>query len=140
MSGFGGLFGSLLGGSGANHENVGSLLGGAIQSAGGVQGLVDRANAAGLGSHVQSWIGDGSNLPVSPAEIEKIFPPAQMDQFAQAHGVPAGAVPALLAEFLPHAVDQATPTGDPQAADQTAAAQGGGFDFGGLAKRFLGGA
>ena len=140
MSELGGLFGQS---GAAPHEGVGNLLSDALGQAGGVQGLMARANQAGLGQHVQSWIGDGSNLPVSPSEIEKIFPPAELDQFAAAHGVPAGAVTQALAQFLPHAVDQATPDNDAQAADQTAAAQqasgGSGFDFGGLAKRVLGG-
>ncbi len=131
-----GLVGMLGGGRDA-HQGVGNLLSDALQSAGGVQGLLDRANGAGLGQHVQSWIGDGSNWPVSPSEIEKIFPPEQLEQFAQSHGVPSSAVSQVLAEFLPHAVDQATPDNDPGAADQSAA-QGGGFDFGGLAKRLLG--
>ncbi len=138
MSGIFGELGGLFGGGGTpTHQGVGNLLSDALQSAGGVQGLLSKANEAGLGQHVQSWIGDGSNWPVSPAEIERIFPPQQLDQFAQAHGLPAGAASQVLAQFLPHAVDQATPTNDPQQADQSAAA-GGGFDFGGLAKRLLG--
>lgn len=140
MSGFMSELGGLFGQSGAApHEGVGNLLSDALGQAGGVQGLVQRANQAGLGQHVQSWIGDGSNWPVSPSEIEKIFPPAELDQFAAAHGVPAGTVSQVLAQFLPHAVDQATPDNDAQTADQTASSGGGGFDFGGLAKRFLGG-
>ena len=135
MGELGGLFGQ---GGGAPHQAVGNLLSDALGQAGGVSGLMQRANQAGLGQHVQSWIGNGSNLPVSPAEIEKIFPPAELEQFAQAHGVPQGTVTQALSEFLPHAVDQATPDNDAQAADQSAAGTGG-FDFGGLAKRFLGG-
>ncbi len=135
MSELGGLFGQS---GAAPHEAVGNLLSDALGQAGGVQGLLARANQAGLGQHVQSWIGDGSNLPVSPSEIEKIFPPAELDQFAAAHGVPAGTVTQALSQFLPHAVDQATPDNDAPTADQSAAG-GSGFDFGGLAKRFLGG-
>ncbi len=141
MNELGGLLGEGAGGAGGagTHEAVGGLLSNALQSAGGVQGLLARANQAGLGQHVQSWIGDGSNLPISPSEITRIFPPEQIDQFAQAHGIPAGTVTSILSTMLPHAVDQATPDNDPQAADQSQAASGaGGFDFAGLAKRFLG--
>lgn len=135
MSELGGMFGQS---GGAPHQAIGNLLSDALGQAGGVSGLMQRANQAGLGQHVQSWIGDGSNLPVSPAEIEKIFPPAELEQFAETHGVPQGVVTQALSEFLPHAVDGATPNNDAGTADQAAAGSGG-FDFGGLAKRFLGG-
>jgi uncharacterized protein YidB (DUF937 family) len=144
MSELGGLFANS--GAATPHEGVGNLLADALGQAGGVSGLLARANDAGLGQHVQSWIGDGSNWPVSPAEIERIFPPAELDQFAQAHGLPAGSVSQVLAEFLPHAVDHATPDGDasPAAAPSAGApgapggAAGGGFDFAGLARRLMG--
>ena len=138
MSGMSGNPEGIFGQGGApGHQAIGNVLQDALGSVGGVQGLVDRASQAGLGGHVQSWIGDGSNWPISPAEIERIIPPAEIEQFAVAHGIPSGTANQVLADFLPHAVDQATPNGDPQAAAQSAEA-GGGFDFAGLAKRLLG--
>ncbi len=150
-----GMFGELEGllGGGVSHQGVGNLLSDALSSGGGVQGLIGRADQAGLGDKVRSWVGGGGNAPVSAGEIAQIFPPAQIEQFAQAHGIPSAAVAPLLAHLLPHAVDQATPDGDAQAADQSAGIQsgasdpeapaqpsaGGGFDFAGLAQRMLGG-
>ncbi len=139
MSGF---FGKMLGqlGSGggqAQVPNAGNLLADVMSSSGGVQGLLGQFEQAGFGDHVRSWIGNGENWPISPQEIEQVIPPQQLDQFAQAHGLPAGAVSSVLAQLLPHAVNAATPDGSAQVADQSGSAQS--VNFAGLAERFLGG-
>ncbi len=115
----------------------GNLLSSAFQSAGGVQGIIAKAQAAGLGDKVQSWVGSGSNLPISADEVTRIFPPEQIESFAAQHGVPAGVATQILAHLLPHAVDGQTPDGT--AASAPADGSGGGFDFAGLAQKFLGG-
>jgi uncharacterized protein YidB (DUF937 family) len=144
MSGFlGNILGGLMGGQdaqggaqdGAPHQAVGGLLADALNAAGGVNGLMARFDQAGLGDKVRSWIGDGHNLPVSPQEILQVFPPDQIDSFAQRHGLPAGAASQVLAHLLPHAVDQATPEG--AAADGTPKAVDDQVDFGALAGRLL---
>ena len=33
---------------------------------GDLQGLVNRLEEGGLGTQVQSWVGDGQNLPITP--------------------------------------------------------------------------
>ena len=83
-----------------------------------MQGLLGMAQQAGLGGKVQSWMGSGGNAPISADEVGQIFSPDQIEQFAQAHGVPTGMVAPLLAHLLPHAVDSATSAGtDGGAAD-----------------------
>ena len=104
-----GLMGSAPGG--ASPQQAGGLLGTALGSVGGVQGLLGMAQQAGLGAKVQSWMGSGGNSPISADEVGKIFTPDQIESFAQQHGVPASMVAPLLAHLLPHAVDDATPAG-----------------------------
>ena len=97
--------------NGANAEGAGKLLDSVLQSSGGLQGLVAKFQSAGLGQQVSSWVGTGSNLQVTAAEITRVFPPAQIEAFATQHGVPPGVAAQLLAHLLPQAVDAATPGG-----------------------------
>lgn len=114
MSGFFGRAFAQLGGllDSSQQGAAGNLLSEAMSSAGGVSGLAEKFDQAGLGEHVRSWIGSGENLPVSAEDITRVFPPEQIAAWAQSHGLPADAVPQLLAHLLPHAVDSATPQGE----------------------------
>ena len=136
MSGF---FGSVIGLLGGNaHGNVGNLLSQVIDAAGGPAGIAQKFQQAGLGDKVQSWIGNGHNLPVSAEQIAQVFPPAQLDAWAQQHGLPAGVASGILAQFLPHAIDASTPNGTlpSQAPGSSPPASGSNIDFVGLVKRF----
>ncbi len=113
MSGF---LGSVLGQvsalfNGVTPGSAGALVDSVLQSSGGVQGLVAKFQQAGLGQHAASWVGTGSNLQITAAEITKVIPPAQIEAFAEQHGVPAGVAAQILAHLLPQAVDAATPNG-----------------------------
>ncbi len=122
MSGFlGRALGELTGSFGGQEQtpNAGNLLNDVMSNSGGVQGLLGQFEQSGFGDHVRSWIGNGENWPISPQEIEQVIPPDRLDQLAQAHGVPAGAVSSILAQLLPHAVSAATPDGAAPASDQT---------------------
>jgi uncharacterized protein YidB (DUF937 family) len=97
--------------SGVQASSAGAMIDSVLQSSGGVQGLVAKFQAAGLGEHAASWVGTGSNIQVTAEQITKVFPPAQIEAFAEQHGVPAGIAAQLLAHLLPQAVDAATPGG-----------------------------
>ena len=164
MSGFLGSLGGLM--QNEDHQQAaGGLLSSAFSSAGGLPGLMSRFQSAGLGDKMQSWVGSGSNLPLAAEEVERVFPPQQIESFAAAHGVPAGVATQMLAHLLPHAVDSQTPGGQtpggqtpggqglggqmsgdtvPQGAamagtDAAPQGAGSGFDFGGLVQRLIGG-
>lgn len=114
MSGFFGRTFAQLGGmlDSGQQGAAGNLLSEAMSSAGGVSGLVEKFDQAGLGDHVRSWIGSGDNLPVSADDIARVFPPEQIAAWAQQHGLPAETAQQVLAHLLPHAVDSATPQGE----------------------------
>ena len=116
MSGFlGSILGSLMGGNaqggGSTQAGAGNLLSQVISAAGGPAGILQKFQQAGLGDKAESWIGSGHNLPVSAEQITQVFPPEQIDAWAQQHGLPAGVASQVLAHFLPHAVDATTPDG-----------------------------
>ena len=139
-----GLFGNIMGhlggllGGGNAQASAGNLLSQVINAAGGPAGIAQKFQQAGLGDKVQSWIGTGHNLPISAEQVARVFPPAQLDAWAQQHGLPAGVASGILAQFLPHAVDAATPGGTVPPAGSPQAS-GAGIDFGSLIGRLTGG-
>ena len=78
---------------------------------GDLQGLVTKLQQGGLNEQVQSWLGNGPNLPVTPEQIRAALGNQQVQQLAQHFGVPVDAALKLLAEHLPETVDQASPNG-----------------------------
>ena len=52
---------------------------------GGITGLLEKFDAAGLGVKARSWIGDGQKEPISGAEVQLITHP-----FALRDSAPAG--------------------------------------------------
>ena len=138
------LLNDLLGGQGQQAGGVSSMLGVAeqlLQRAGGVQGLTSMLQQHGLGGAVQSWIGTGSNQPVSGDQLGQAMQSGGMGDLVQEAASKLGVDPSTvlsgLSQILPHAVDQLTPDGQVPAAGQT-----GGFNLGmleGLAGKLLGG-
>jgi uncharacterized protein YidB (DUF937 family) len=78
---------------------------------GDLQGLVNQLQQGGLGNQVQSWLGNGANLPVSPDQIRAALGSDQVKQLAQHFGVSPDAALKLLSEHLPGVIDQASPNG-----------------------------
>jgi uncharacterized protein YidB (DUF937 family) len=56
-------------------------------------------------------VSTGSNLPISPAQIQQVLGNTGLDQLAAKAGLSPEVVSAKLAEILPHAVDALTPEG-----------------------------
>jgi uncharacterized protein YidB (DUF937 family) len=83
----------------------------AFASAGGVNGILSQLQQAGLGDQVASWIGTGQNLPISADQISSALSNPQLQALASSFGVDLADVPALLAQHLPKAIDQASPDG-----------------------------
>jgi len=78
---------------------------------GNLNGIVEQLQQGGLGAQVQSWIGNGANLPVSVDQIRAALGNEQVRQIATQLGLPVDAALKLLAEHLPDTVDQASPDG-----------------------------
>ncbi len=90
-----------------------ALLSKALQQTnfGSLQGLVDHLRQAGLDQQVQSWLGNGANLPGSTDQLRAALGDEHIRQLAQQFGVPIDAVLELLSQHLPQVVDQASPSG-----------------------------
>jgi uncharacterized protein YidB (DUF937 family) len=117
-----GLLDSLLGGGlkGALGQAEATAMPALISAAlaktnlGNLQGLVDQLQQGGLGTQVQSWLGSGQNLPITSDQLRTALGSDQVKQLAQHFGVDPEAALKLLAEHLPAAIDQASPSGTVQ--------------------------
>lgn len=107
-----GLLDSIVSGAlGGSQGGLGSILGSVIASQGGIGGLVQKMNQAGLGDVVNSWVGNGPNQPVQPGQLGQAIGHDQVDQWSQQTGMSHDTILSELSKMLPHAVDQATPNG-----------------------------
>ena len=74
------VLGAVLGGgnnsninSGGQHDLMSSVIGGLIQQAGGVGGLLGMLRQGGLGQHADSWQGTGQNMPVDGGDLMNVL-------------------------------------------------------------------
>ena len=78
---------------------------------GDLQGLVNSLQQGGLGAQVQSWLGDGQNMPIAPEALKSVLDNEHIEQLAQHFGVDPDTALKMLTEHLPIAVDQARQQG-----------------------------
>jgi uncharacterized protein YidB (DUF937 family) len=78
---------------------------------GNLQGLVTQLQQGGLGPQVQSWLGNGQNLPVTADQLRGALGDEHVRQVAQHFGVDPDAALKLLAEYLPGLIDRSSPQG-----------------------------
>jgi uncharacterized protein YidB (DUF937 family) len=78
---------------------------------GDLQGLINRLSAGGLDEQVRSWLGSGTNLPVSAEQIHTALGSDTVQQVARQFGIPIDSVLQFLSQYLPDAVDRASPNG-----------------------------
>lgn len=82
-----------------------------VQSHGGVQGLVEKLQNAGLGGAVESWVSGGSHEAVDPHQLANALGPDTVNSLAASSGVDITSLLPLLASLLPLIVDHLTPGG-----------------------------
>lgn len=76
-----------------------------------INGLVAALQKGGLGPQVQSWLGSGSNMPITADQLKTVLGNTQVQEFARHLGLPVDATLKMLAQYLPQLVDQASPNG-----------------------------
>ncbi len=77
----------------------------------GMSGLVSQFEQSGLGEHVASWVGPGTNLPIDAASIQAALGSPVVASIAAKLGVDPATASQLLAQHLPNIVNAATPGG-----------------------------
>ena len=113
-----GLMGSLLGGQRQVGENP--LLQMALQmlanqgngsGTGGLGGLINAFQNAGMGEQLKSWIGTGANMPISADQLNTALGSDRVRDIANQLGMSHGEVSGGLADMLPQLIDKLSPQG-----------------------------
>jgi uncharacterized protein YidB (DUF937 family) len=102
------------GGQGQLLQVIVSMLGNDAQG-GGLGGLLQQAQKAGLGDVVSSWVGSGQNQAISPDQLGGLLGgllgQGQVASMAQQAGMDQGDLLGQLSQMLPQVVDKLTPQG-----------------------------
>ena len=91
-----------------------TILSQVLANSGGLQGVVNKLQQAGLDKQVASWLSNGQNIPVTKEQLRAAINDKQLQQIARSLGVPVDQALDVLAKYLPDAIDQASPNGQIQ--------------------------
>jgi uncharacterized protein YidB (DUF937 family) len=111
------------GASGGIGDVLGQVLGGgagAGRATGGLGGLLEQLQQAGFGDQANSWVGRGSNKPISPDAMTQIFGRDGLEQISRQAGISEDETSQGLSQLLPEVVDRMTPEGEVPEADALA--------------------
>ena len=78
---------------------------------GGLDGLLAKLRAGGLGDAVDSWESTGPNQPVDPDQLGSALGPDTVQRLSSGSGLDIGQLLPMLAMFLPQIIDMLTPDG-----------------------------
>lgn len=81
------------------------------QQTGGLGGLVQQFAGKGLGDIVNSWVGTGQNLPITPQQIQQGLGKETLSRLASKANIPTDQIAGQLSKLLPQVVDRLTPEG-----------------------------
>lgn len=82
------------------------------QPGGGLDSLVDRFRRGGLEDVIKSWIGTGSNKPITPNQLHQALGPETVDNLTRESGMRRDDLLSQLSRVLPEVVDKLTPKGE----------------------------
>ena len=78
---------------------------------GGVDGLVNKFQQAGVGDLAESWVGSGKNKSIMPDQLTNVLGKDQIAALAQQVGIPESQGSSVISQILPAMVDKLTPDG-----------------------------
>src|SRR5262245_49027159 len=107
-----GQLGSALGGNSGGASMAGELLSLIQNQPGGLGGLVQQFQDKGLAGIVNSWVGTGQNLPISPDQVHSALGSDVVQQMAAKLGISPEMTSTGLTQLLPSMIDKLTPQGE----------------------------
>ncbi len=110
FGGLGGMLGNLLDEYGGPQAVATQVL----NEMGGVQGVLAKLQQAGLGGQVSSWLGNGTNQPVSPEQIGNALGQGPLADIAAKIGMTPDQLQQAIAHTLPGLIDKISPNGQVQ--------------------------
>jgi len=103
------IAGALLGGNNGGIAQVAMEM---LNQHGGVEGVLNKLKEGGLGDEVASWVGTGTNLPVSADQITNALGSGTIGELASKFGISPDVLSSQIAQHLPDLINKATPNGE----------------------------
>ena len=93
------------------NKGGGGTGGGALESMGGLNGIINSFQQSGLGHLADSWVGTGENLPVSADQLSNVLGTDKIGEIASQLGMSQTDAAGGLAKILPELINHITPNG-----------------------------
>ena len=93
------------------NKGGGGTGGGALESMGGLNGIINAFQQSGLGHLADSWVGTGENLPVSADQLSNVLGTDKIGEIASQLGMSQTDAAGGLAKILPELINHITPNG-----------------------------
>jgi uncharacterized protein YidB (DUF937 family) len=90
-------------------QQGGGFLGGGLL--GGLSDLVGKLTAGGAAPQVNSWVGNGANMPIQPGQLGAALGQQTISNLAARSGMSEQELLAQLSAVLPQLIDKLTPAG-----------------------------
>ena len=98
-------------GGGDKQNDLLSIIMELLGQQGGLNNLVGKFASNGLGDVINSWIGTGSNMPISADQLKGVLGDDTISSIASKLGMDSGVVTSQLSNLLPDIIDKLTPDG-----------------------------
>ncbi len=101
--------------TGMDTHRITEALGGVLTHGDGsldLTSVVVGASRSGLGNIIDSWLGNGANMPITAEQIASLLGDEKIAKFASSLGISTESAKGALADSLPSIVDRATSGGD----------------------------
>ena len=113
----GNVLGSVMGGGQQQQANpmlniILGMLANNTQPGGGLGGMLQQFQQAGMGDVIGSWIGKGDNLPISADQLQSVLGSGALGDIAKQLGMSRGETAGQLSQMLPDIINQLTPSGE----------------------------
>ncbi|MEK4032997.1 YidB family protein [Methylocystis sp. IM3] len=105
MSWFKGIVGGAIGAEAL------SLIKDYVEKEGGLDAVVKKFKEGGYKRQIESWVSTGKNEAISSIEVGQAVGVDKLKKLAESAGIDLNKARDLLAEYLPVAIDKATPEG-----------------------------
>ena len=126
MSMFDDLAKSAMGALGGGNSGVGAAVSHLLSpEQGGLNGLIQKFEQAGMGDMIKGWISTGPNPAITPDQLSSALGPDAVSQLASKTGLNPQDLLAQLSAHLPGLIDKLTPNGTAPSGDAVQQGLGG---------------
>jgi uncharacterized protein YidB (DUF937 family) len=97
--------------SGGGAGSPAQLIGALVDHEGGIESVLSKLKAVGLGEAVESWLSSEKNQPLTAEHVKTALKSETLSRLAEQTGMDISTVTKVIAKHLPDVVDKLSPDG-----------------------------